>query len=124
MKGLQKLLEIERKDYNAECVERYRSMEWCKELKKKVRKAGKDAGFNLAEFHNGYCEASGFIEKEGKVIYFSFGDYRFDICGRKWYNDVLIRTAKDTKDFTGGTNRYTTFADFETDVLKLFTARN
>ena len=45
------------------------------------------------------------------------GDYRFM---PKWYEHILIRTAKDTTDYKGGSNNYTNFDDFVKDVDRLF----
>jgi len=47
-------------------------------------------------------------EQDEKWVYFSISDVRF--FKDQWYNNVLIRTAKHENDFTGGSNRSTTFS--------------
>lgn len=60
-------------------------------------------GVNI-EIHNGYNYRSGFFEKGGRLYYFSTCDIRYS--SQDSLNNVLIRTAKDRKDFTGGSNTY------------------
>ena len=70
-----------------------------------VRRALKEADFTDIKFLNGHYYFSGFATKNNKVIYFSISDIRhFPPTGGG--ADLLIRTAKDYKDFTGGYNNY------------------
>ena len=72
-----------------------------------VRKALKQADFNDIKFSNGHYYFSGFATKNNKIIYFSIPDVRYG-----WSSDglnLLIRTAKDYKDYTGGSNNYSFF---------------
>jgi len=69
-----------------------------------VRKALKEADFTDIKFLNGHYYFSGFATKKNKVIYFSIPDVRYG-----WSSDgmnLLVRTAKDYKDYTGGSNNY------------------
>lgn len=69
-----------------------------------VRRALKQADFTDIKFSNGYYYFSGFATKNNKAIYFSIPDVRYG-----WASDglnLLIRTAKDYKDYTGGSNNY------------------
>lgn len=59
-------------------------------------------GVNI-EVHNGYNYRSGFFEKNGQLYYFSTCDIRYN---SQDINNILIRTAKDRKDFIGGPNTY------------------
>ena len=70
--------------------------------KSTVKKALKNAGFENIKISNGHYYFSGFATKNEKVIYFSISDVRHFPEDK-----VLIRTAKDYKDFTGGGNNYT-----------------
>ena len=80
--------------------------------------------FKLIQFkpNLGHFFISGFFELENKengnkqTYYFSIEDLRFNPT-------FLIRTAKDFKDFTGGTNNYLSLKDFEqfNDDLEIFT---
>ena len=75
------------------------------EEKNIVRKALKQADFIDIKFSNGPYYFSGFATKNNKVIYFSISDVRhFPPTGGD--ADLLIRTAKDYKDYTGGSNNY------------------
>ena len=53
------------------------------------------------KFHKGHFYLSGFFSVDGKWFYFSMSDVRYFP-----ENDLLVRTAKDDKDYTGGLNTY------------------
>lgn len=75
-------------------------------------------GAKLVNVSRNHYESSGFIEKDGKFVYFSISDVR-GFPG-EWYKNILIRTARHEKDYTGGSNGYTTlerFADKVGDML-------
>jgi len=57
------------------------------------------------EVHRGHFEVSGFAQNKqtGKWAYFSMSDIRY--FPDEWYKRVLVRTAKDNKDYTGGNNQ-------------------
>jgi hypothetical protein len=72
-----------------------------------VRRALKQADFTDIKFSNGHYYFSGFATKNNKAIYFSIPDVRYG-----WASDglnLLIRTAKDYKDYKGGSNNYSFF---------------
>jgi hypothetical protein len=50
-------------------------------------------------------------------IYFSCSDVRF--FKNAWYHNILIRSAKDGKDFTGGANGFTTLEDFGKNIDRM-----
>lgn len=58
-------------------------------------------GATNIEIHKGYNYRSGFFEKGGQLYYFATKDFR---CGN--IDNLLIRTAKDRKDYIGGTNTF------------------
>ena len=66
-----------------------------------VKKALNQSGYESIKISNGFYYFSGFATKDGNIIYFSISDVRHS-------NDdkLLIRTAKDYRDFTGGYNAY------------------
>lgn len=67
---------------------------FAKELTKK--------GCKITAFNKGHYYLSGFFRNsEGKCFYFSISDVRYFSFG-----ELLYRTARDEKDFTGGANRY------------------
>lgn len=67
-------------------------------------------------FKGGFCETSGFVEMNGKFVYISIPDVRFN---RNWSNDILIRTARDEHDYAGGRNNYTTVERLSTDIMNM-----
>jgi hypothetical protein len=66
-----------------------------------------------------HFDASGFVQRGEKFVYFSVSDIRF--WQDQWYKHILIRTAKSERDYTGGSNNYTTLERFERDVDFLLT---
>lgn len=81
-----------------------------------VRKALKQANFTDIKFSNGHYYFSGFATKNNKAIYFSISDVRhFPPTGGG--ADLLIRTAKDYKDYTGGSNNYSSLKAEEIQTL-------
>jgi hypothetical protein len=74
-------------------------------------------GAALAKFYVGHYECSGFIEKDGKCVYFSISDVRYYKAG--WADDILIRTARGINDFTGGLNGCTSLEMFCSDVSRM-----
>ena len=53
---------------------------------------------------NHYCFSACIKNNDGNFIYLSISDVRF--FQNEWFNHVLIRTAKNEKDYTGGSNKY------------------
>lgn len=74
---------------------------------------------SIAAFSVGHFYVSGFIRNgnTGKLAYFSISDVRF--WPGEWYTKVLVRTAKSTKDFTGGMNQYVPFYGLPVKLLDL-----
>ena len=68
----------------------------------------------LADFSIGHYFISGFVQKNSKYAYFSISDVRH--FPNKWFEDILIRTAKDAKDYTGGSNENTTLENFKQEI--------
>lgn len=66
-----------------------------------IKKALELYGAENIEIHRGFRYRSGFFDKEGQTYYF-FVSCIGQICGE----DMMIRTAKDRKDFTGGINTF------------------
>lgn len=75
--------------------------------------------FELIGWSKGHFEVSGFLKnrKNKKFVYFSISDVRH--FPDAWYNTLLIRTAKDKKDYTGGSNDYCKFPIIKEKALTL-----
>lgn len=83
------------------------------EIKKRLPK-----GVIFANYSTGHYFVSGFLEKNGKYVYFSVSDVRH--FPGEWFNNILIRTAQHISDYTGGSNGLTTLDDFSDSVGRLF----
>lgn len=89
---------------------------FAKDFKKHIGQSLPD-GAKLVDFSRGHFYVSGFIEKPGKFVYFSVSDVRFFRDG--WYNDILVRTARHIKDYSGGQNNSTSLQNFKASVSSL-----
>jgi hypothetical protein len=60
--------------------------------------------YKLVSFSRGHFYFSSFFKniKTDKLVYISCSDVRY--FPGQWHNDLLIRTAKHEKDYTGGSN--------------------
>ncbi len=77
--------------------------QFAKEFKSYVRKVI-EPDYYIAEYSRGHFEVSMFIrhKETDRILYISISDVRH--FRDAWWNDVLIRTAKDTRDYAGGSN--------------------
>lgn len=74
-------------------------------------------GYRIENFSAGYCYVSGFITDGERYVYFSTSDFRY--FPDEWKNNVLIRSAKHNKDYTGGPNQYTTLEDIHNKARQI-----
>lgn len=82
-----------------------------KEFKALAKRIGAEIDFSA-----GYFGYTAFFSKNGKFVYVSVGDVRFSA---NWYDDILYRTAKSNKDYTGGSNRYCSYEELENELSYL-----
>lgn len=63
--------------------------------------------FTIVGYSRGHFEVSAFLQhkESGRFLYVHISDVRH--FPGEWYKHVLIRTAKDEKDYSGGHNQYT-----------------
>lgn len=66
---------------------------------------------------NHYCFSAFIKSAENKCIYVSISDVRF--FTNEWYNNILIRTAKNEQDYHGGFNHRTTLKELEMKAMEL-----
>ena len=88
-----------------------------KQLFKKFVKSNLSEDTTLVSYSAGHYYVSGFIEKEGRLVYFSISDVRY--FHGEWCKDILVRTAKYIKDYSGGINYHTDIERFHTAVDKM-----
>lgn len=84
-------------------------------VKRRMKIAAADRWIVLEGFIVGHYCISGFFRKNEKWAYFSFGECRnspLDFKANDCWKGFLLRTAKDGKDYTGGTNQYTNLKGF------------
>lgn len=86
---------------------------------KKALKNDTEKDFDLVNFSKGHFECSGFLrsKENGRMVYFSISDVRS--FPDDWFNNVLIRTAKNERDYTGGSNNYCRFYEIREKALRL-----
>lgn len=66
---------------------------------------------------NHYCFSAFIKNAENKCVYISISDVRF--FTNEWYNNILIRTAKNEQDYHGGFNHRTTLKELEMKAMEL-----
>jgi hypothetical protein len=82
----------------------------------------KTNGWELAKVSkNHYCLSAFIKDERSNYVYLSISDVRF--FPNKWYSNVLVRTAKHDKDYTGGNNNYTSLPGLQGFVKYLLTRR-
>jgi hypothetical protein len=96
-------------------------------FKREMTKIANNIGANLVSFSKGHYDVSGFIERNGKFVYFSYSS-ALSRNGRSTptltyqqstYPTMLCRTAKNNKDYRGGTNNSVWFENCENVIDKL-----
>ena len=78
---------------------------------------------SLVSFSVGHYCLSGFVldVQAARYAYFSISDVRYR--NNEWFDAVLIRNARDNRDFTGGMNQRTMLVDFGQSVADLLERR-
>lgn len=75
-------------------------------------------GTHLVNVSTGHYYISGFVQRGDKFVYFSISDVRH--FPGEWHRNILVRTAKSEKDYTGGSNGYTALERFSDAMDRLF----
>ena len=90
-----------------------------KDIKSYIKKALDQNLELIMPFSSLHFAFSWFIKNKltGKYVYFSSDDVRGGRDG--WYNNLLIRTAKDEKDYSGGSNCFTKLPDISARALMM-----
>ena len=77
-------------------------------------------GYSIHSWNKGRYYCSAVIKTNNdSYIYMSIPDVRFDYS-YGWIRDILYRTMKHDKDWTGGTNRRTSLFTFTRDIASLY----
>ena len=107
---MKKWLDVE---FESACYKTQQFRSFATQFRNAIKKALPENA-KTVKLNTGHFYVSGFIEREGKFVYFSVSDVRY--FANEWYNHILIRTAKSERDFTGGFNEYTTLEKFGSNV--------
>lgn len=93
--------------------------QFAKEFKKELAKQLPD-NCEIVNWSRGHFEVSCFIKNNtsGRFAYLSTSDVRH--FSDSWYEDILIRTAKHDKDYTGGSNDSSDWKNLKKNLERLF----
>jgi len=87
---------------------------FCKEYKKEIKKRLPE-DCKIVSWNRGHFYVSAFIKNEaGKYVYLSMPDVRYS--PNEWFNSILVRTAQHEKDYTGGSNCYSTLDNLQRNI--------
>lgn len=85
-------------------------LSFARSFKSQIKKELEKVGAVLDKFNTGHFYLSGFFIKDEKYFYFS------------WHNgdkNLMYRTAKDNKDFTGGSNQWVNLDEDMVNKMRL-----
>lgn len=82
-----------------------------------LRSLCKQNGWELVNVGRNHYEFTAFIKRDSRYVYFSISDVRY--WQNEWYKHILIRTANNDKDYTGGNNNYTSLPNLQSAIGNL-----
>lgn len=95
---------------------------FAKDMRSAIKDGCESCGMTLADFHVGHYDVSGFVEQDGRFVYFSYSLARalpIDLERRDAMRGFLYRTAEAVKDYRGGMNHFTDWANLVDDIASL-----
>ena len=104
----------------------YKSKEFinfAKDFRSVIKDLADTIDATIESWNVGHYYVSGFLEKEGKYIYFYYNEPRhmpIDLLRSDAHMGILYRTAKGSKDYTGGCNQFCNLLDFPSATKRLF----
>ena len=85
--------------------------QFSKDFKRRLNLNLKKKGMEIVNFNTGHYYISGFIKKKDKYVYFTYNFPRhgmaINLHDNGCWGGILVRTAENEKDFTGGHNNFT-----------------
>ena len=103
-------------DYGSRTSPEYESFQ--SKYRNFLKKICNENNFELVSFNkNHYC-FSAFIKGNDKYVYLSISDVRY--FQNEWYTNILVRSASDDRDYTGGQNYYTNLEYLPIKIHYLF----
>ena len=96
---MKRAISLTKMNFESSCYKTPQYVSWFKSFKADFKKFLNSKGITEIDISKpNHFDMSGFFRKGTQAYYFHVGDLR-------WYkSDMLIRTAKDFKDYTGGSN--------------------
>ncbi len=93
------------------------------DLRRAMKAELERGGATLAKFSAGHYYVSGFVEKDGRLVFFSWsvprGGWPIDVKDNSSRFGVMFRQALSTEDYTGGFNRYASLEQAPGAILAL-----
>lgn len=84
-----------------------------------LKEIGKNIDFELHSFNKNHYDFSAVMKSNmtNQFYYLSISDVRY--WKNEWANNILYRTMEHEKDWTGGSNRYSTLENLSENLLNL-----
>lgn len=84
------------------------------------------AKYKIVGHRCGHYDLSGFVKSPDGCVYYSWSWNRFSVVdvneGAGAMKAVLVRKAKDEKDYHGGYNQFTSMANLPDEIVRLMTS--
>ena len=114
-----KLIDWQGNDFESSSSRTPEFMAFARMFRSHINAQAKDNYLVVANFSIGHFYCSGFFKNvhTGKFAYFSISDVRH--FNDSWISNILIRTANNEKDYTGGRNQSTTILNIGRDASKI-----
>ena len=81
-----------------------------------------EIGGKLLSFNFNDDFVNGYIEKDGKIVYFNYlvlEDMKVNLAAKNWNDGILLRSVKDLNDETGGPANYASFYNLKSKLNEL-----
>lgn len=114
---LKKWYDKEIEDWGGETSPEYKNFQT--NYRSVLKELGNSIGFELHSFSKNHYDFSAVMKSNitNQFYYISISDVR---CWKnEWANNILYRTMEHEKDWTGGSNRYSTLENLSENLLEL-----
>lgn len=110
---MEKTKQLLKQDFESSSVETEQFRVFSKTFSKEFKEMMGKYNVQNIKISKGHFYLSGFFQTaDGRIYYFSLGDVRMKP------KEIMIRTAKDFDDYTGGTNQFIPMDSIETGILQ------
>ena len=103
---MKKSIQLLKKGFESTDVTTPQFLKFYSTFKKEFIGILQELGASSMQIGKGHFYISGFFKINDQCWYFSISDVRSFKSGDSFFGSMLIRTARDYKDYTGGTNRH------------------